>query len=144
MASAPSDVYSGPGKQHMDTNQLFDEIIELPDPDAARQFTELVGLDHVKEILLKEGRLLILPHLLDEWSQKYHGSVLPSVRAFHQRTPLIIFSGDVGTGKTTLANSFGDPIARKERIRVILLRLSLMTRGRGAVGEMTHLISRAF
>lgn len=57
---------------------------------------------------------------------------------------MILFSGDVGTGKTTLAESFGDRIARDERIKVTVLRLSLMTRGRGAVGEMTHLMSQAF
>jgi SpoVK/Ycf46/Vps4 family AAA+-type ATPase len=126
------------------TSDLFDEVIELPDPDMQGQFERLVGIDAVKELLLKEGRLLLNPALLDEWSQSQHGSTLPCVRMFQERPPLILFSGDVGTGKTTLANSFGDPIARSERIKVTVLRLSLMTRGRGAVGEMTQLISRAF
>ncbi|MCH7923116.1 MAG: AAA family ATPase [Nitrospinae bacterium] len=123
---------------------VFDDVFELPDPDKSRQFDELVGLDEVKEQLVKEGRLLLNPKLLDEWSIKHHGIVLPAVAKFHERPPLIMFSGDVGTGKTTLANSFGDVIARGERIAVRVLRLSLLTRGKGAVGEMTKLITRAF
>ena len=128
----------------MTTADLFDEVIELPDPKAAEQFSQLVGLDHVKELLSKEGHLLLVPEVLDEWSRKFHGAILPGVKIFHQRSPLIVFSGDVGTGKTTLADSFGDPIARTEGIEVTLFRLSLTTRGKGAVGEMTNLISRAF
>lgn len=128
----------------MQNEHLFDEVIELPDPDMARQFNDLVGLDEVKSLLIKEGRLLLNPRLLDEWSHKHHGARLPAVAAFERRPPLILFSGDVGTGKTTLADSFGDAIARSERIKITVLRLSLITRGRGAVGEMTYLISSAF
>lgn len=128
----------------MHNDNLFDEIIELPDPDMERQFNDLVGLDNVKSLLINEGRILLNPRLLDEWSQKHHGTQLPVVPAFQRRPPLILFSGDVGTGKTTLADSFGNAIARSERIKITVLRLSLITRGRGAVGEMTHLISRAF
>jgi len=128
----------------MTSEHFFDEVIELPDPDVQRQFQDLVGLDDVKELLLKEGRLLLNPALLEEWSQKQHRQRLPCIDIFLDRPPLILFSGDVGTGKTTLANSFGDAIARSERIKVTVLRLSLMTRGRGAVGEMTQLISQAF
>ena len=129
----------------MTSPNLFDDIRELPDEDAARQFSQLIGLDDVKAILVKQARLLLMPDLLDEWSRKHHNTVLPCVNDFNRRPPLIIFSGDVGTGKSTLADSFGDPVARTERLaRVTLLRLSLMTRGRGAVGEMTHLVSQAF
>ncbi len=128
----------------MSPDSLFDEVIELPDPDMERQFNELVGLDAVKGLLIKEGRLLLNPGLLDEWSRRHHRRQLPCVRAFQRRPPLILFSGDVGTGKTTLADSFGDAIARSERIKIRVFRLSLITRGRGAVGEMTALISRAF
>lgn len=123
---------------------IFDEVIELPDPEADKQFQQLVGLDHVKELLLKEGRLLLNPELLEEWSEQYHGAKIPAITRFQERPPLILFSGDVGTGKTTLANSFGSAVARSENIKITVLRLSLMTRGRGAVGEMTTLVSQAF
>ena len=129
----------------MTSLDLFDDVKELPDTDAAQQFARLVGLDRLKELLLKEVRLLLVPGLLEQWSMDRHGSVLPCVEDFNRRPPLLVFSGDVGTGKTTLANSFGDPIARGGDIaRVTVLRLSLITRGRGAVGEMTRLISQAF
>ena len=124
---------------------LFDEVKELPEEDAARQFDQLIGLDHLKSVLVKQARLLLVPKLLEEWSRKHHGTVLHGVGEFSRRPPLIVFSGDVGTGKSSLADSFGDPVARVEKLaRVTLLRLSLITRGRGAVGEMTRLISQAF
>lgn len=125
-------------------SELFDEVREMPDPDAARRFEELVGLDLLKAALLKEARLVLVPESLERWSREKHGFVLPGVEQFRRRAPMLVFSGDVGTGKTTLADSLGDPIARAERIEVTLLRLSLITRGIGAVGQMTHLISRAF
>jgi SpoVK/Ycf46/Vps4 family AAA+-type ATPase len=125
-------------------SDIFDQVLELPDPDKDRQFEELVGLDDVKSRLVKEGRLLLRPAAIEEWSKKYHGTLLPAAQKFQDRPPLIILSGDVGTGKTTLANSFGSAIARENRIQIQLMRLGLNTRGSGAVGEMTKLITAAF
>ena len=128
----------------MVSSELFDEVRRMPDPDASGQFEELVGLDSLKKTLLKEARLLLVPGLLERWSREKHGAVLPCVKQFRWRAPVMVFSGDVGTGKTTLADSLGDQIARAEGIEVTLLRLSLITRGAGAVGQMTRLISQAF
>ena len=128
----------------MVSNELFDERRQMPDPDADREFKQLVGLDRLKTVLLKQARLVLVPELLEQWSRENHRYVLPCVKQFHRRPPLMVFSGDVGTGKTTLANSLSDPIAREEHIGVTLLRLSLITRGEGAVGQMTRLISQAF
>jgi AAA+ superfamily predicted ATPase len=50
----------------------------------------------------------------------------------------------VGSGKTELAETIGDEVARRENIHVTLLPLSLSTRGQGRVGEMTQLIAAAF
>jgi len=60
------------------------------------------------------------------------------------RPPLLILAGDVGSGKTELAETIGDAVARQENIEITLFPLSLSTRGQGRVGEMTQLISAAF
>jgi len=128
----------------MSSPDLFDYVREMPDEDAAGQFEALVGLDRLKDTVLKEARLVVAPGSLEDWSREKHGAVLPCVAQFRQRSPLMVFYGDVGTGKTTLADSLGDAVARKEGIAVTLFRLSLITRGQGAVGQMTSLISQAF
>jgi SpoVK/Ycf46/Vps4 family AAA+-type ATPase len=123
---------------------IFEEVREYPDPSAARRFSSLVGLDDMKERLLKEARLLFDSESLAEWSRKHHRQKLRVVEFFRDRPPLFIFAGDVGTGKTALAETFGDAVARDADIRVTLYSLSLNARGTGAVGEMTSLLSAAF
>jgi hypothetical protein len=123
---------------------IFEEVREFPDPSAARRYAALVGLDEVKERLLKEARLLLDPESLASWSTKHHGSKTAITNLFRDRPPLFIFEGDVGTGKTALAETFGDSVARESNIRVALYALSLTARGTGAVGEMTSLLSMAF
>lgn len=123
---------------------IFEEVREYPDPTAARRFASLVGLDDMKERLLKEGQLLLDPDSLAAWSNKHHRQKSKIIDLFRDRPPLFIFAGDVGTGKTILAETFGDAIAREAEISVTLYALSLNARGTGAVGEMTSLLSAAF
>lgn len=127
-----------------ENSDVFERVDKLPDPVAGERYDGLVGLDRVKERLLKEASILLKPALLERWSSQHHGGVLPVVRAFGERVPLFLFAGDVGTGKTTLAETFGHPLAKAERLKVNLMRLSLNARGTGRVGEMTALISKAF
>lgn len=129
-----------------DPTTLFDAIVDLPDPDAVRRYESLVGLDEVKERLDKQARVLLKPSLLDKWAQEHHGGPVALAERFRDQPPLFIFGGDVGTGKTTLAETFGDHIARTARLGggVRLMRLSLNARGSGRVGEMTTLITDAF
>jgi SpoVK/Ycf46/Vps4 family AAA+-type ATPase len=123
---------------------IFEEVREFPDPSAARRFAGLVGLDDKKDRLLKEARLLLDPDSLVAWSTKHHGRKAAIINLFRDRPPLFIFAGDVGTGKTALAETFGDAVAREADIRIALYALSLTARGTGAVGEMTSLLSKAF
>jgi AAA+ superfamily predicted ATPase len=126
------------------SEELFERVITFPDPGAQRRFAELIGLDEIKEHLLKHAGLLLAPELLQEWSTKHYREILPIVSAFQSQPPMFIFAGDVGTGKTALAETFGDAIARQDNVPITLFRLSLSARGSGAVGEMTRLISAAF
>ncbi|MCK4553637.1 AAA family ATPase, partial [Candidatus Parcubacteria bacterium] len=128
----------------MTSNELFEEIIELPSPEEKKRYSELVGLDDIKITLNKEASILLNPELLSKWSKKNYKKEIKLLDFFRNRFHFFIFAGDVGTGKTTLAESFGDRISREEKIPLYLYRLSLKTRGTGAVGEMTRLISGAF
>ena len=123
---------------------VFDDVRSLPDPSAARRFAALVGLDTTKRHLLKEARLLLDPLALEAWAERHHRSKPQILGVFRDRPPLFIFAGDVGTGKTALAESFGDPIAREMNVDVTLYCLSLSARGTGAVGQMTALVAGAF
>jgi AAA+ superfamily predicted ATPase len=123
---------------------LFEEDLDLPDPDADRRYHQLMGLDDTKTRLVKEAELILQPELIEHWSKNHHGTVLAAVRRMEDRAPLFVFEGDVGSGKTTLAETFTSDIARRHRVSVKVHRLSLRARGSGAVGEMTRLLGAAF
>lgn len=125
--------------------ELFEQLIRFPSEEASRTYRALVGLDGVKARLIKEAVLLTRPERLQQWSQRYHASPrLQVLDAFRSGAPFVIFAGDVGTGKTALATSFGDAIARELGESVAFLKMSIQTRGSGIVGDMTRQISNAF
>lgn len=124
--------------------ELFGQVVDFPDPDAQRRLEALVGIDDIKGRLIAEASLLLEPSALVNWSIRHHRAVTPAVDEVSKRTPLVVLAGDVGTGKTELAESFGDAVARSLRVDVTLYPMSLSTRGKGAVGEMTTLLTAAF
>lgn len=126
------------------TAGLFDQVLRYPDPLAQADFDRLVGLDAYKDRLVKEALLLLDSEQLGRWSASCHQGRIAALDYFAARTPLFILAGDVGTGKTALARSFGSEIARRTKVQVQLYAMSLTARGGGAVGEMTRLISSAF
>lgn len=128
----------------MNISELFGAVREFPDEEAGRRFDALIGLDEVKSRLLIEAEVLINPALLDEWSKRNHGQILHAVRSIEDRAPLLVLAGDVGTGKTELAETVGHPISDQLKIGVTLYPLSLRARGKGLVGEMTTLLTQAF
>ncbi|MBC7300332.1 MAG: hypothetical protein H5T78_05210 [Nocardia sp.] len=74
--------------------------------------------------------------MLTRWASRHHPNVAADDQAFtllRDRAPLILFAGDVGSGKSALAESFGCDLAEV-----------LTTRGTGHVGEMTALVGDAF
>lgn len=125
--------------------ELFERELTFPNDTASDAFARLHGLDLLKERLIKEAVLLTRPDALEKWSRKHHGRrTIRAVESFTHGTPLLVFAGDVGTGKTALAQSFGDAVAREIQEPVHLLQMSIKTRGTGIVGEMTQLITNAF
>ena len=125
-------------------DDLFDRPITYPDVEARERLSRLVGLDEHKARLAKILGLLINPAGLDSWARKYHPGAIGLLDAVLRRPPLVVLAGDVGSGKSELAETIGDDVARRERVTITLLPMSLSTRGQGRVGEMTQLLSAAF
>jgi AAA+ superfamily predicted ATPase len=123
---------------------LFHPVIELPEPVRAKRYHRLVGLDEIKTRLRKEAMLLADPDRLRQWAEKHHGPEVAATALFGDRAPLFVLAGDVGCGKSALAESFGCDLAEELDLPVYLYRLKLSTRGSGLVGEMTTLIGNAF
>jgi AAA+ superfamily predicted ATPase len=128
----------------IDAPELFEPSRDFPDPSAAARYDQLVGLDSVKGLLHKEALLRLDPDRLAGWSRKHHGQEIAALRFFRDRPPLFVFGGDVGTGKTQLAETFGDRVATEMALKIAMRKLTLNARGSGRVGEMTSLISSAF
>lgn len=112
--------------------------------DAARRLNRLVGVDEAKSRLTKLLAILVNPEGPRAWASRHHPQASVLLDYVERRPPLVILSGDVGTGKTELSETIGDAVARQEKIGVTLYPLSLATRGSGRVGEMTQLVSAAF
>lgn len=128
----------------MVSTDLFSEVLDFPDPDAQQRYAALVGMEEVKQRLVGEALMLLDHQLVRTWSERHHESVIRAVKELSTRPPLIILAGDVGTGKTELAETFVDAVARRMRIEGKLYVLSLAARGEGAVGQMSTLIGNAF
>jgi len=125
-------------------DDLFDRCLDFPDIDAHRRYSRLVGVDEAKSRLSKLLAILVNPTGPKNWGKKFHPDATVLIDYVQRRPPLVILAGDVGTGKTELAETVGDAVARQEGIPVTLYPLSLATRGSGKVGEMTRLVSAAF
>jgi len=125
-------------------DELFERRITYPDFEPQERLERLVGLEDYKLRLTKILALLVNPAGLEVWAKKYHGKANGLLDFVLRRPPLIVLAGDVGSGKTELAETIGDAVARHEKIGITLFPLSLTTRGEGRVGEMTQLLSTAF
>lgn len=149
-----SDIKKSPtGENQMGGRQASTQILQFfeleriyPHADAQAWYDRLVGIDDHKSRLLIELEMLLYPEKLDAWSQKHHGHILRVCELQRNRVPLILLEGDVGTGKTALAETVGDALARKigGNSKVHLLKINTQVRGAGHVGEMSDLIVQAF
>lgn len=124
--------------------ELFEVELELPNEGIAASAKRLVGFENRYQRLHRSLRLLADPNELRAWSRKYHHKELAICDAVLDRYPLVIFAGDVGTGKTVTAEGACDRLAREGRKEAMLFKLSTRVRGSGKVGQMSTLINQAF
>ena len=125
-------------------DELFERRITYPDFEPQGRLARLVGLEEHKARLTKILGLLVNPSGLETWAKRHHPGAHTLLDTVLRRPPLVVLAGDVGSGKTELAETVGDAVARQEGIDITLFPLSLSTRGQGRVGEMTQLLSAAF
>jgi len=82
---------------------------------------------------------------LKEWEVRYHKGDLPLLRMLKFHVPLILLSGEVGCGKTELAQTIASPLSPLvggKRIKVMETPSNI--RGGGKVGELSQRLTAAF
>jgi AAA+ superfamily predicted ATPase len=129
---------------HIAPEDLFDTPIAYPDVLPRERFRGLIGIDEQKAKLQKTLGVFVNPRGLQQWARTHHPDAEQLITAISRRPPLVVLAGDVGCGKTELAETIGDAVARQQEIDITLYPLSLNTRGQGRVGEMTRLLTSAF
>ena len=123
---------------------LFELELTLPDAKLRAQAERLVGFKARYDRIHQDLRLLIDKEGLEHWSKKHYHNRLPLLDSLLDRYPLVIFHGDVGTGKTATAEAVTNALARELGKDALLFKLSTRVRGSGNVGEMSTLINQAF
>jgi AAA+ superfamily predicted ATPase len=125
--------------------ELFELELDLPNDGIAASAKRLVGFESRYQRLHRAIRLLADPEELRAWSRKFHHKELAVCDAVLDRYPLVIFAGDVGTGKTVTAEGACDRLARESvKKEAMLFKLSTRVRGSGKVGQMSTLLNQAF
>lgn len=129
----------------MTKNSVFDAAIDLPQRQLTEREGVLLGFDSRYERIHNQLRLLLNQGQLQEWSNTHHKRVLPICNLIADQYPLVIFHGDVGTGKTATAECIANRIVRESRTEdSVLFKLSNRVRGSGKVGEMGTLLTQAW
>ncbi len=123
---------------------VLSKTVSFPSDEAQARLSHLVGLDGHIKALTRDLRLIFDPQMVDAWSKRHYRSLLPVAELVKDAVPLIIFEGDVGTGKTALAETIGQQIAIDGDYGVHLVKMSTRVRGTGYVGEMGTLLAESF
>jgi len=125
------------------TADLFELERPLPDSQLATSGDRLIGFAARFSRLERELRLLVDSQGVERWSKEHYGARLPLLDALEDCYPLVVFHGDVGTGKTATAEAMAARLAAQAG-ESMLFKLSTRVRGGGMVGEMSRLINDAF
>lgn len=128
------------------STSVFESETVLPSKELTARAKTLLGFEDIYSRVSNQLRLLINADQIEAWSKKHHGGKrLVMVDLLREQYPFAIFYGDVGTGKSAMAETIGNRIAVDSKIEdCMLYKLSNRVRGTGSVGEMGTLISQAF
>ena len=129
----------------MSTTNIFESELPLPNRELSAKEKTLLGFDERYANVRDRIRLLLSANEIAAWNKKFHGGQLQLAFLVNEQYPLVIFHGDVGTGKTAAAECIANRLVGESGAEdSILFKLSNRVRGGGKVGEMSTLIAEAF
>ena len=131
-------------KRRPEAREILTAPVTFPNDRAADRLADLVGLERHIEELTGHLRIIFDPPLADQWAQRHYRQVPRILNLLRDAVPLILFEGDVGTGKTALAEAIGQAVAIEGKYGVHLVKMSTRVRGTGYVGEMGSLLAGSF
>lgn len=114
-----------------------------PNKDSINKYNNLIGIDVQKGLLLDSLNFLFKRDLIESWEKKHHKGGFIFLQNYTY-DPLIILSGEVGCGKTELANTIPSIVSEKIGKRIKVFETPSNIRGSGLVGEISNRISAAF
>jgi AAA+ superfamily predicted ATPase len=123
---------------------VFDNNLELPNEVIDSRTKQLIGFEKNFSRIFGNLKILTDQDGLNKWSKKFHKMELPIIKQLTDRYPLVIFSGDSGTGKTVTAEGIADRMTRELKKEGFFLKLSTRVRGEGLHGQMGNLVNNAF
>ena len=129
----------------MSDKNVFDLMLSLPDSQLAQKEKTLLGFEGRYINVRDRIRLLLSADEVSKWNQKFHQNQLQLPVLVFEQYPLVIFFGDVGTGKTATAECIANRLVSDAGVEdSMLFKLSNRVRGKGLVGEMSTFIADAF
>lgn len=131
-------------KRRPEARHVLTAPVTFPNAAAANRLASLVGLERHIDGLTGHLRILFDPSLVDQWVECNYRRAPGVVSLLKDAVPLILFDGDVGTGKTVLAEVIGQAVATDGSYGVHMVKMSTQVRGTGYVGEMGSLLACAF
>jgi SpoVK/Ycf46/Vps4 family AAA+-type ATPase len=122
------------------------QLLEAKHPSSGAQhiYDNLFAIDKQKRDLLNTLTFFFHSSKIEKWHKKHHHAKLTFLSSIVEGTPLIILAGDVGCGKTALANSIATPLGKLLDKRIFCFETPSNIRGSGRVGEISNRITEAF
>lgn len=115
-----------------------------PNKISEKKYSDLIAIDGQKQALLNSLHLIFDKIKIDKWHKKHHHSKLAFLSKITDGLPLVILAGDVGCGKTELANSVASPLGKILDKRIHCFETPSNIRGAGRVGEISNRITEVF
>lgn len=129
----------------MSAPSIFDYELPLPDSGLTKQGASLLGFSERYGRIHRQLQLLLKIDEIKSWSKTHHKGALALCDLVTEQYPLVVFCGDVGTGKTATAEAVANQLVKDSKTEdSILFKLSNRVRGSGKVGEMGTLLTDAF